>query len=339
MFDLIVGLICLILALAVVLIRKGYFSSPLYELKRQAARGDAYAKTVYPVAAYSTALRSLLWLLLAFFTAVSLVEFDRFAPLAIGVILDALLLWLAFSWLPNSNSSPINRNLTLLVNPFFSWVMHWAYPGLNKLDHLLKFYGEPHTRLYESEDLSDLIDKQLKQADNRINQNTLKRAKKLIAFDSALVKDYRLGWKDIMRLTASDQIGPKLLDELFHSGQTSFPVTQIKGGKDIVGILNRDSVGLSSQGFVKDFMQPNITAVKEEDKLEHALHKFSSGGQTMFIVLNKDNKVSGVLTLKDCLEAIMKVELTDDIPSEQEINQRTEYETAEIDSGGTNENT
>ena len=145
MTDLIVGLICLILALALVVVRKGYFSSPLYELKRQASRGDDYAKTVYPVAAYSSALRSLLWILLAFFTAVSLVEFDKFAPLAIGIILDAVLLWLAFSWLPNSNSSSICRSLTLLVNPFFSWVMHWAYPGLNKLDHLLKYYGEPHT--------------------------------------------------------------------------------------------------------------------------------------------------------------------------------------------------
>ncbi len=329
MTALIIGLICLVLALAIVLIRKGYFASPLYELKRQAAAGDEYAKTVYPVAAYGTALRSLLWLLLAVFIAVSLVEFDRFAPLAIGVVLDAVLLWLAFSWLPNSNSSPVCRQLTLLANPFFAWVMHYAYRPLAKLDRIHARYARPHTRLYEADDLNRLLDSQLNQPDNRINQVTLLRAKKLIAFESAKVADYKVSWKDVMRVTAGETIGPKLLDDLYKSGQSAFPVTQLKGGKDVIGILNRDSLSLTSQGLVKDFMQTNVTALGEDEPLEAALEKFSDSGQSLFLIVNNDRKVSGVLALKDCLRALMEVELNNTTATASEDLALEDYEEME----------
>lgn len=334
MTDFIIGFIFLILAISVVLVRKGYFYIPTFELKRRAASGDEYAKSIYPVAAYGSALRTLLWLLIALFTAISLVEFDRVAPLLVGIILDAVLLWLAFSWLPNSSVSSINRQLTLLLNPVFAWVMHYLYPLLSKLDGLHAKYAESHTRLFEQEDLSELIEKQLKQTDNRISERTLLRAKKLIAFEAAKVSDYQVAWKRLMRVTATEDIGPKLLDELYRSGQSAFPVTQLKGGKDVVGILNREAVGLKTQGQVKDFMQSNVTAVNEDESLESALDRFASTGQPLFLVINKDKKVTGAIMLKDCVAALMEVELSS---SEEPLSQELEEESVEMETGGENE--
>jgi CBS domain containing-hemolysin-like protein len=334
MTDFIIGFIFLILALAIVLVRKGYFYIPTFELKRRAASGDEYAKNIYPVAAYGSALRTLLWLLLGLFAAISLVEFDRVAPLYIGIILDAALLWLAFSWLPNSSNSSIGRQLTLLLNPLFAWVMHYLYPLLSKLDRLHAKYAEPHTRLFEQEDLSELIERQLKQTDNRISERTLLRAKKLIAFEAAKVSDYQVAWKQLMRVTATDDIGPKLLDELYRSGQSAFPVTQLKGGKDVVGVLNREAVGLKTQGQVKDFMQSNVTAVNEDESLESALDRFASTGQSLFLVINKDKKVTGAIMLKDCVSALMEVELSS---SEEPLGEELEEEPVEMETGGENE--
>ena len=138
MTDFIIAVICLVLALVVLMLRKAYFSVPIFELKRRAAANDVYAKRIYPLVAYGSAFRLLLWLLLAVFTAASLVLFARIAPVWFGIILVAILLWLVFSWLPNAGFSKFNRDLARLTVAPLELVLRWTYPVINylaKLDH------------------------------------------------------------------------------------------------------------------------------------------------------------------------------------------------------------
>lgn len=337
MTDILIGTICLILTLAIILIRKGYFNQPDYEIKRQAYKNDAYARVIYPVVEFGSALRSLLWLLLALFTAISLVMFARIAPVWFGVGLDAAWLWLAFSWFPNAKATSLSKKLTILVNPLLLFILRKTHPGLSKFDRFLKHYATPHTRIYDPEDLDNFLDRQLGQADNRIGRDLLVRAKKLIAFESAKVSDRKIKWKDMMVLSVNEPIGPKLLDDLHKSGQKIFPVVQTKGSRDVVGFLDREDVGLKTEGLVKDFMRTKIKTAKEDDSLGGALDKLSKGGQSALIVLNKEGKVSGILTLIDCLTALMDADI-DNTNITVEGGQQ-EYELVGIRTGEENENT
>lgn len=305
MIDFIIGLACLIIALGIIMLRKAYFAKPYYELRRQAIKGDKYARTIYPVVAYGPLLRGLLWILLGIFSAVALVLFARLAPLWLGIILVIGWLWLAFSWLPNTKPSKFSQSLALGVTPLFNWLLNSGYPLVRQLDKITKYYPIAHTGLYEPEDLDQLVERQLEQADNRISTKQLGRIKKLLVFESAVVSTYTQPWSALMILAANDPIGPIMLDELHKSKQTSFVVTKTAKDHQVVGILNRTDVGLNSQGKVADYMHHPVVYVQEDELIESALAKFATGSQILLVVVNKDHLPIGVLTLKDALKALL----------------------------------
>lgn len=305
MSDFIIAVVCLLLALLVVVLRKAYFALPLYELKRRATRNEQFARAVYPVVSYDSSLRGLLWTMLGIFSAVALVLFARLAPVWLGIGLVAAWLWLAFSWLPNNKTTKLSQDIAVLVTPFLAWVLHHTFPVIQKLGKLSRYYGQPHTGLYESEDLHRVLTQQENQADNRIAVVQLGRVKKLLAFEAASVADYFRPWEEIVKLTAGEPIGPKLLDDLHRSGQTTFPVTKTKSNQELVGILNKEDVGLKSQGLVRDHMRLPPRTINQEETMESALAQFSLSGQVFLIVVDNDQQISGGLSLKDALSSLL----------------------------------
>ncbi len=301
----IISIVCLVLAFIIVMIRKAYFSVPLYELKRQAANGDKFAKTVFPIVSYNLTLRALLWLMLGLLSATAIILIGRVAPLLIGIILVCGWLWLAFSWLPNSEVSNTSKNLARAATPVFAWLMHWTYPLLKWLGRPSRKYRLQHTGLYEPVDLYQTLIMQEAQTDNRINPTQIGRLKKLLAFENALVKDYQKPWESTMKLTAQDPIAPKLLDEMHKSGQNVFPVLKSKSVKTPVGIINKEDVGLKSEGTIGDHMRSPVRFLDQDETMESALAKFAISGHSLFLVSDGNDGIVGTLTLKDALGSIL----------------------------------
>ena len=337
----IISIVCLVLAFIVVMIRKAYFSLPFYELKRQAANGDKFAKTVFPIVSYNLTLRALLWLMLGVLSATAIILIGRVAPLLIGIILVGGWLWLAFSWLPNSEVSATSKSLAIAATPVFAWLMHWTYPLLKWLGKVSGKYRLQHTGLYESEDLYQTLIMQEAQTDNRISPTQIGRLKKLLAFETALVKDYQKPWGKTMKLSAQDPIGPKLLDDMHKSGQTVFPVLKTKTSKTVVGITNKEDIGLKTEGTVGDHMKSPVRHLDQDESMESALAKFAMSGHTLFLVSDDNDDIVGTLTLRDALGSILAPEtkgkrkvaetvetqeaVTDhDINNLEEINESTE---------------
>lgn len=308
MTQFIVALICLVLALLLVMLRKAYLELPLPELKRQAIRGNKFAATIYPIVAYGPSFRGLLWLLLGIFSAIALVLFARLAPVGLGIVVVVTWLWLAFSWLPNKKTTAINRQLAERSTPLFFWFMHWTYPLTKELAKLSQQYSRRHTGMYEVDDLQAILLAQEQQPDNRMSKKQLERIKKILAFEHARVHQYARPWEEIKKLVANEPIGPLLLDELHRSHQSAFPVTKTKSTKQIIGILNQEDVGLKSTGCVSDHMRQPIRYISEDDTIEQALAKFSLSGQSMLVVINKVEQISGTLALSDALGSLLTVE-------------------------------
>lgn len=344
MTDFIIAVIFLVLAVVVVALRKAFFALPVYELKRQAAAGDQYSKQIYPVVAYGETFRALLWLLLGIFVAVSLVLFDRLAPVWFGVILDGILLWLTFSWFPHARARKFNRQLALYAVPVFAWVLHYTYPIVKELGKLGRYYDQGHTGIYENEDLHQVLVRQELQTDNRISAVQLGRLRKFLAFETAVVSQYQTDWKNIMKLSADAPISPLLLDEMHQSGQTAFPVTKTKNSKSLVGILNRDDVGLKSDGRIADHMHSNVRYIKQDEPMESALAKFALSGQVMFVVINKAEDIVGALTLKDALGSLLAPDNRNIMAGEDEVsspgpNSDNLLTDLELETGDSNEST
>lgn len=316
MLDFIIGLISLVAALGVVLLRKVYFSRPLYELKRQAIKGDTFSSSIYPLVAHGAILRGFLWFLLAVFSALCITLFNQIAPLWIGIVLVIIYLWLIFSWMPNRPPRKLSQGWALLMVPVLVWIINAIYPIIRKLENLAGLYTIPHSGIYEVDDLLYSLSRQLVQADNRIKAHDITRIEQILALDHLLVGDYMLPIKDSMTIAADELIGPKLLDDLHRSQQTSFLVTRNKRSHQLIGVLNREDVGLKSDGKVGDFMHSPIRFINENESIEKALTAFASHSQSLMVVVNKDKQLLGVLSLKNALAILLgshnKMDLVED---------------------------
>ncbi len=324
---------CLLLAYVSLELKKAYFALPTYELKRRAAAGDQFSRRIYPVVAHPS-LRGLLWLSVTVPSAVGLILFaGRYGSLW-GIIVTLIWLWLIYSWLPNRNANEFSNYLAKLCVPCFMWFFGWANPALKPLEKIQGRYQEPHTKLYENEDLRRFLHHQSRQADNRISNNQLMRINKLVSYDAATVGNFARTWKKSLKLVDSDNIGPKLLDELHRSKQHAFLVTNHKNSRHIVGVLSRDTVGLETQGRVSDYMRKEVESIGRDEPIEQALLRFAQSSSPLLVVIDKENEAVGTLSLSDALDALLvldevkpeKSKPTEEVETKEEEKDKAETE-------------
>lgn len=306
MLSFIFAIVLLLLAIITVVLRKTYDVIPNHELKRQAAAGNQLARQLYRAAAYGLSLRILLWLLLAVTTAGGLVLLINVAPAWLSFVAVILLLWLAFSWLPNTRVTGLGVRLTTLLTPFIARLLHVLDPILQRLGApFQRRYMSAGSGLYELQDLLDLLDLQASQPDSRITTEELDLMRQVLRFGEYKVRDVLRPRTLIKSVATSDAIGPILLDELHASGQTAFPVKKTPRSKEIVGSLHIGDIGIHSTGTVAEYMTAGATYIHESDSLADALHVFYQTKRQLFIVINSFEEYVGVLTLEDILHELV----------------------------------
>ncbi len=337
MLDFIIAVICLVLATVSMVYIKAFFGIPIYELKRRAVNRDAYARAIYPVAVYGPVLEALLWLVIVLAGGISLVLFNKLAPAWLGIGLLAAWLWLSYAWLGEIAHSNFGRRLSQVSAVFFVWALAWLYKPGRVLAGVMRSGKIKHTGIYESEDLQALLLLQENQADNRLSATQIGRLHKLLVFESAKVSHYMIEWKNIMTVHADEPIGPKLLDDMHKSAQTVFPVYGVKSSAVLLGTLNKDDVGLKTEGRVADYMRTPVRYLNKDESMENALAKFALSGQALCVVVSKDHKPIGVLTLKDALGSILTPQSKTNPRSSSNDNSETESTITEMNIEGDEE--
>jgi len=91
-------------------------------------------------------------------------------------------------------------------------------------------------------------------------------------------------------------------------GLTRLPVWQTREGKRrIAGMLNLArllfSAGVDTTRPVADFLSPALF-LEEDSRLEAALQRMQRGGQRLAVVLSRDGREAGIVSLEDILKSI-----------------------------------
>lgn len=305
MIDYIFSLILLLIALMSIELRKSYYLVPKIELKRRAREGDVLAEKLYRAVSFESSLDIFLWAVIGLSAAGSLILFNQVAPLWLDIMTVIIFIWLVFAWLPRLTVNNFSLKLADYITPVIVWILNLIHPFLQKIDHYIGKVGpETHSGLYDKKDLINLISKQKKQPDNRIDPSDLELIKKALKFKDKTVSDYGLIWSKVEKVFADDSIGPILLDEMHKSGQLFVPVMLDKESKGLVGMVDLSRIDLSTAGQVKDLMDRNLYYLNEDDSLYDALHAITTTGHPVFIILDKKQRPLAMLTIKDVIKEI-----------------------------------
>lgn len=300
------AILLLLFSIGGVVVRKTYYYLPFRELKRRAEHHDPLASKLYPTVSYTNSLRGLLLGFIILTSASGVVLLSREAPIWLGLIAVVLLLWAVYSWIPASRTTGFGVWLTMLVNPAILWIVGHLH---RILDRPTKFVEnrlalDMHTGLYERDDLLHLIEKQQDQPDSRFTEEELEIAKRALSFGDYTVNDVLTPKKFVKTVLASDTVGPILIDELHKSKQNHILVRESQKG-EFIGTINYKLLGLHSSGKVKDYVNPALYYVHEDDTLNQVLHTFFVTNRPLFVVVDNIGEYVGIVTIDSVLQQLL----------------------------------
>ena len=314
MISFIFGVLFAGVMLLLIGLQRTYSHYPAKELKRRARAGEPLAKLLYQPVSYGVSLQLLLWGLIILTAALSFVLLaDSLAPW-FAVALIAFLVWLGFLWLPEARLTAFSEQIARVLTPAVTWLLQVLDPVLRRITSFVRRHRHISIRtgLYEKDDIIELLDRQSLQADNRITAADLDLTRHALQFSDKTVDEVLVPRRVVKAVATKEAIGPKLMDELYKSGYSRFPVYEDDSANIVATLYLKDLVKRSSGGHVRDAMRREVYYIHEDFTLPEALQAFLKTKHHLFIVVNEFEEYVGIVTIEDILEQVIGKQIVDE---------------------------
>ena len=306
------------IVLSVIFLQKTTNLISAKELRRIARSGkDRKSTHIYELVSFGNSLEAFLWLVGSVSAAaLFLILANDNGWLAAGAIL--ITSWLIFFWSPPHRTNGwLWWTVAILAVPLTS-LMSLTDPIFSRLGRILKFLtpARSHTGIYQKEDLIDLLQTQGRQPDNRIGELEAKLVYGALTFSDKKIGQVMTPRRAAKFVSASEPIGPMLMDELHKFGFIYFPVTKDSAKTstpEVIGILNfHELIGREDHGTIRDVMQTGVSFINEDQTLHDALAAFLKTRHHLLVVVNNFEEVAGIITLEDILHQILGKKVSSD---------------------------
>lgn len=285
-----------------------------FKLQRAATQGDKNAKRLFAQYGMRYRLQATLLTCVALSLAslIVLVHAEVHGPLSL--VFGALLLILATVVLPlrfqgsalfwaAKLDTPLNK-LTSAASPIIKHLSIFLeqHDTTEQIKHATK---KELQAMLESKDLT---------AGSDITPDEARMLRKVLTFSEHKIRDIMTPRRMVRLVTADDELGPVLLDELHKAGHSRFPVISGEGKEpQFVGTLFIRDLALQKKvRKVSELMSPDVIYIHEEESVDKALRAFLRTRHHLFVVVNNFQEFVGVLSIEDALEEIIGKEIVDE---------------------------
>lgn len=134
-----------------------------------------------------------------------------------------------------------------------------------------------------------------------------------IDFKNKLVKKFMVPKSDMHTVSSKELLGPLVLDHLYKTGHSYFPVTK-NDTDDIVGLLHiQDLFTLKSRQSppVQEVMNSQVFYIRDDQSLDRAFALCLKRHRPMLMVVDKSSQVVGLITMTDIVRELIGHELVD----------------------------
>lgn len=133
-----------------------------------------------------------------------------------------------------------------------------------------------------------------------------------MAFDKMAVSVIMSPKRDMEFLHETDFLGPLTFDKLYKSGATRFPV--LNQDNQVCGILNTDDadpLAITEETPITKYMSTDVFFVRTDYTLGMLLATFLRTNSSYCIVINRDEKIEGYVTLDTLMYVLFGREIAD----------------------------
>ena len=121
----------------------------------------------------------------------------------------------------------------------------------------------------------------------------------VMSFEDKKVKDLMAEKEKIVFVKKNEVLGPLMLDRLYKSGFTSFPVIDEK--EKVIGIIHTEALNaleIKKTEKAEKYMDKKVNYIREDDSLEAVLIEIEQTDCCYFLVHDKDERLTGCFTIQ-----------------------------------------
>lgn len=148
---------------------------------------------------------------------------------------------------------------------------------------------------------------------NVLNGQERKAMSAVLGLSDVLVSEVMTSGSKIVFVDKDKVLGPLMLDKLYHSGFIFFPV--IDGNQRIIGTLQTtllNSLDIKDTHKAAEVMDPRVYYIRADYTLEQALKAFLRTGSQLMMVIDRYEKLVGMLTFEQIMKYLFDEKFKDD---------------------------
>jgi CBS domain containing-hemolysin-like protein len=322
MIQIILLIITICMALYGILLIRSFEYMSVRELKRQARAGNLDAIKVYPVRAYGVQLWIFMWAFLGLLTSCIILILDNLLGPLWTILINVPLIIVIHAILPWTRRPKPNLHMASVASPVIEKLLRFSFPILKHLERVIGRWIQPEPMLLiqSKEELLEILHHNALEFEH-VSRDELKIAENALLFGDKLVGDYMTPLNAVRFVDNQEQLTPIVIDELYSSGHSRFPV-MAGDNQNIIGtLLLKDIVKVQNSNFVKDVIRPEVYYINEQQTLDHSLHAFIKTKHHLFMVVNEFEDIVGIITVEDVIEQIVGKPIMDEFDNYDDMRE------------------
>lgn len=294
----------------------GFFSLNVTSLERKIKLGDKRAAKVYPIRKRGNLLLCTLLIGNVAVNSAAAIFLGEIASGLVAGVISTVLIVIFGEILPQAFFSrfalTLGAKTVWLVKTFIFLMYPIAYPLSLILDKLL---GEELQTIWSKREIKEIIKHHEGNEASDIDKDEERIMLGALSFSEKIVKKIMTPKPVLYKLEKSTVLSKEKLLEIRNNGFTRIPVYE-NSEDNIIGLIySKDLIGLFDDNkLVEDFISDNRPiSVKDSMMLDTLLNHFINQKVHLALVFDDFGTFTGVATLEDILEEILKVEIIDEL--------------------------
>ncbi len=159
---------------------------------------------------------------------------------------------------------------------------------------------------YTPESLEDFIGLIQRTPKSILSIKERERIAAVMSFDERKVRDLMALKNKIVFVKRKEVLGPLVLDKLYKSGFTNFPVVDERDR--VVGIIHTQALNaleIKKTDLAESYMDRNVNYLHENESLKHVVEEIERTNSYYFLVKNEREELVGCFTIQMLLDYLI----------------------------------
>ena len=171
---------------------------------------------------------------------------------------------------------------------------------------LAKYRAKTPPTKYTPETLVDFIAVLKRTPKNILSATDRNRIAAIMSFDNRTIKDLMVEKNKMVFVNNKEILGPLILDKLYKSGFTNFPVVDNKD--KVLGIIHTESLNtleIKKTDRAEKYLDKKVSYLHTSDSLQFAVEEIKRTNSYYFLVLDENNSLAGFFTIQMLLDYLL----------------------------------